>query len=137
MPRKSKLDKLLELVKNNDNPEVIKLIEELSQESKIKPKSKKSKTKSKNIEKDDESAAVLPNVALTNSNVGFKENLWKDDGTLCQSDREFDKRFKMKPQERSRPVASQKEIRCNRCGKSYKVYNITSTFYICAQCARG
>jgi hypothetical protein len=141
--KKSKLDQLLELVKDTENPDVLKLIEEVSQEkkpTKSKKTIKKSTPRKKKSKKEEDKSGELPDVTVIDGNVGFKKNLFKDDGTLCENDKLFDKRFGMKPQERNRAPATQVDLKCSRCSKSQKVFpypNMSTTFYICPKCARG
>jgi hypothetical protein len=139
MARKSKLDKLLELVNTTENPEILELAKQLQEEqNKIKKinTTKKPKKPKKIKEVDEESIAKLPDTISKNDKVGFKKNLFQDTGELCQSDRMFDEKYgkKFKAQERTKPAAIKYKNRCSRCSKEVESF-MQEPYYVCPRCA--
>jgi len=148
MPRISKLDKLLELAKKTDNPELLSAIEELKKEKVKKVKKPRKPRKRKEIDINAEEEIEVGGKDLifktrTSGKVGFVKNQFIDDGKLLPGDKNFDKKYGKKFQvgPRPRPKARFINVNCAQCNRSEKVSSQTispredgSYYYICPRC---
>lgn len=139
---KEQLQDEMELTSEVTQAELLQTILALKKEveslKKYKTSAVKNKEKSKIAKALKSNAEEKPKeLNITRTKVGFKENKFVDDGTECQTDKLFDKKYgkHYKVQARKKPPAQLVINVCSRCGSKRESY-LKEPFWICPSCAK-